>query len=416
MSSYVISGERPVARCDQIGRYPFSENSEFLERTYLTPSHRRSVDAIKVWMVAAGMSVRLDAVGNLVGRYEGTTPDAKALLIGSHIDTVRNGGRYDGALGVTIGIEVVQALASVGRRLPFAIEVIAFGDEEGSRFPRSMLCSRGLASPLTPEDLGLTDKAGLTVGQALQAFGLDPANIDQAVRSAGDLVAYVEPHIEQGPVLETAGLPVGVVTGIAAQLRLSATFVGQAGHAGTSPMRLRRDAIAAAAEAILIIEQVCRTGPPDLRGTVGRIQSGAGAYNVIAGEVEIGIDLRAATRAVRDAAALEIRRRLTEAAAARGLELTIEEVQDLPECLCDPRLVTLMGEAVEAVGVSPQTLMSGAAHDAMSLAPLAPVAMLFIRCAGGVSHNPAETVDPADVELAVRVLIDFAERLAAPAG
>jgi allantoate deiminase len=412
MSFSSTYGETPVARCDHIGRYPFSENSEFLERTYLSPSHRQSVDALKTWMVAAGMSVRLDALGNLIGRYEGATPNAKALLIGSHIDSVRNGGRYDGALGVMVGIEIVQGLAAHSRRLPFAVEVIAFGDEEGSRFPKSMLCSRGIVSPIDPDDLKLCDKNGVSVAQALEAFGLDPAKVGDAVRSPGDVMAYIEPHIEQGPVLEDEGLPIGVVTGIAAQLRLTARFVGQAGHAGTSPMALRRDAIAAAAEAILIIEQVCRAGPPDLRGTVGRFQSGGGAFNVIAGQVEIGIDLRAATRAVRNAAADEIQLRMHEAAAARGLQLVIQEVQDLPECPCDTGLMALLTEAVAEIGVRPLQLLSGAGHDAMSLEALAPVAMLFIRCGGGVSHNPAEQVSPADVGAAVQALISFAEKLA----
>lgn len=411
MDARTAPGERPVARCDEMGIYPFSESLDFLERTYLSPSHRHSVDALTGWMIAAGMSVRLDPLGNLIGRYEGAAPGAKALMIGSHIDSVRNGGRYDGALGVTIGIELVEALAATSRRLPFAIEVIAFGDEEGSRFPKAMLCSHGLVSAVTPDDLDITDKDGVSVRQALLDFGLDPARAGEAVRSADEVLAYIEPHIEQGPVLEAEGLPIGVVTGIAAQLRLKASFRGQAGHAGTSPMNLRRDAIAAAADAILIVEAVCRAGPQDLRGTVGRVQSSTAAYNVISGDVEIGIDLRAATRAVRDAAANEIRRRLAAAAAARGIELAVEVIHDLPECLCDPGLIALMDQSVDAVGVRPLQLLSGAGHDAMSLNALAPVALLFIRCEGGISHNPTERVSPSDVGIAVRALVEFAERL-----
>ena len=358
------------------------------------------------------MSARLDPLGNLIGRYEGLDPDAPALLIGSHIDTVRNGGRYDGALGVMIGVECAAAFARVGRRLPFAIEVIAFGDEEGSRFPASMLCSRGVVEPADPAALDLADAAGITLRQALADFDLDPKRIGEAARDPAQVLAYVEAHIEQGPVLEAQGLPVGVVTGIAAQLRLKARFMGEAGHAGTSPMGLRRDAVAGAAEAIVAVEAICRAGPEDLRGTVGRILPSTQAYNVIVGEAEIGVDVRAASGAVRDAAAKAIRARFEEIAATRGLELTFEVVQDLPASPCDPRLVAMMDEAVADVGVRPFRLLSGAGHDAMTMARLTPAAMLFIRCERGVSHNAAERVESADVDLATRALIAFIDRLA----
>ena len=405
-------GERPVARCDLLGAAPFSDDETGLSRFYLTPSHRHALDSLASWTVEAGMTVRLDPLGNLIGRYEGLEPGAQALLIGSHIDTVRNAGRYDGTLGVMIGVECVAAFARAGRRLPFAIEVIAFGDEEGSRFPASMLCSRGLVEPANLAVLDLADEAGITLRQALADFDLDPKRIGEAARDPAKVLAYVEAHIEQGPVLEAAGLPIGVVTGIAAQLRLKARFVGEAGHAGTSPMGLRRDAVAGAAEAVLAVEAICRAGPEDLRGTVGRVLPSTQAYNVIVGEAEVGVDLRAATGAVRDAAAKAIRARFEEVAAARGLALQFEVVQDLPASPCDPRLVALMDEAVADVGVRPFQLVSGAGHDAMTMAVLAPSAMLFIRCERGVSHNAAERVASADVDLAVRALIAFIDRLA----
>jgi allantoate deiminase len=365
-----------------------------------------------MWMIAAGMSVRLDPLGNLIGNYAGTAPNAPALLIGSHIDTVRNAGRYDGALGVMLGIECVEALSLSGRRMPFAIEVIAFGDEEGSRFPASMLCSRGIVGGIGEEALALEDADGVSLRQALTAFGLDPDDIAKAARKPGEILAYVEAHIEQGPVLEAKDLAIGVVTGIAAQLRLKARFIGEAGHAGTSPMGMRKDAIAAAAEAVLAVEAICRAGAPDLRGTVGRLLPKTGAYNVIAGEVEMGVDLRASTREVRDAAAEAIKARLAEIAAARGVRLEFTVVQDLPPTHCDPRLVRVMADAVGSVGVTPFQLVSGAGHDAMAVNALAPVAMLFIRCERGVSHNPAETVAPRDVGLAARALVAFVEKLA----
>jgi allantoate deiminase len=365
-----------------------------------------------MWMTAAGMGVRLDPLGNLLGRYEGTHPNAPALLIGSHIDTVRNGGRYDGALGVMLGIETVEALSNAGRRMPFAIEVIAFGDEEGSRFPASMLCSQGIVGGIGEEALALEDANGVSLSQALLDFGLDPADIAKAARRPGEVLAYVEAHIEQGPVLEARDLPIGVVTGIAAQLRLKARFIGVAGHAGTSPMGLRHDAIAAAAAGVLAVEEICAAGAPDLRGTVGRFLPLTGAYNVIAGEVEMGIDLRASNRPVRDAAAEQIRLRLTQIAQDRGVTLEFAVVQDLPDTACDERLVRVMADAVEAVGVEPFHMVSGAGHDAMTVNGLAPVAMLFIRCERGISHNADEAVAAPDVALATRVLVEFVEKLA----
>jgi allantoate deiminase len=405
-------GERPIARCNVLGAVPFSEDHDFLNRPYLTESHRKTLELVRMWMIAAGMSVRLDPLGNLIGCYDGTHPNAPALLIGSHIDTVRNAGRYDGALGVMLGIECVEALFKAGRRMPFAIEVIAFGDEEGSRFPASMLCSRGITGALGEDALALEDANGVSLSQALLDFGLDPTDIAKAARKPGEVLAYIEAHIEQGPVLEARDLAIGVVTGIAAQLRLKARFVGEAGHAGTSPMGLRKDAIAAAAAGVLAVEQICAAGAPDLRGTVGRFLPKTAAYNVIAGEVEVGVDLRASTRGVRDAAAEAIKARLGEIALERGVTLEFTVVQDLPATPCDNRLVQLMTDAVEAVGVEPFQLVSGAGHDAMAVSALAPVAMLFIRCERGVSHNADEAVAAPDVGLAAQALVEFVERLA----
>jgi allantoate deiminase len=359
-------GERPVARCNVLGAVPFSEDHEFLNRPYLTESHRKTLEMVRMWMTAAGMSVRLDPLGNLIGRYDGTQANAPALLIGSHIDTVKDGGRYDGALGVMLGIECVEQLHLAGRRAPFAIEVIAFGDEEGSRFPASMLCSRGIAQPIGPEALDLEDAQGVSLRQALMDFGLDPTDIAKAARKPGEVLAYIEAHIEQGPVLEARNLALGVVTGIAAQLRLKAKFIGEAGH----------------------------------------------AYNVIAGEVEIGIDLRASSREARDAAAETIQEKLMQICDARGVDLEFAIVQDLADTPCDPRLIQILSDAVEAVGVQPFQLVSGAGHDAMALKGLCPVAMLFIRCERGVSHNADEAVAAPDVELAARTLVEFVDRLA----
>ena len=410
--SFPSPGQRAVARCDALAVAPFSQAAEYLDRPYLSGAHRAALDQTAVWMQEAGMAVRIDPLGNLVGRYEGAQKGAKTLLMGSHIDTVHDGGPYDGALGVMIGIECADALYRAGRRAPFALEVIAFGDEEGSRFPAAMMCSRGMSEAVGQEALNMVELAGTTLAEAMSAFGLNPEALANAVRAPNDILAFVEAHIEQGPVLETQGLPVCVVSGIAAQKRLRARFIGHAGHAGTAPMTLRRDAIAGAAAAILAVEDVCVHGSPDLRGTVGRVLPATAAYNVIAGEAEIGVDVRAATEAARDEAVRAIGARFETIASARGLGLDFTVIQDLPATRCDPVLMKVMGDAVAGQGLPLLETLSGAGHDAAVMAKLAPIVMLFIRCEGGISHNPLESVADDDVDVAVRVLGDFIERLA----
>jgi allantoate deiminase len=404
-----------------------------LFRAYLTPGFARTQAAIGAWMVEAGMSVRLDAAANLIGRYEGVVPGAPALIIGSHIDSVRDAGRYDGPLGVMLGIECVAALAAAGRRLPFAVEVIAFGDEEGSRFPASMLTSRAVAGVLPADALEAVDADGVSVADALvdyharhpsEGWGLPVgedcvthgetpafAGVTGAGREPGSVLAYLEAHIEQGPALEAAGLAVGVVTGIAAQLRYRVVFEGVAGHAGTTSMALRRDALAAAAEAVLAVERVAADGPGDLVATVGRMEVAPGAPNVVPGRVEMTLDIRALDPAVRDAAAHAIVRAIETIGARRGVGVVVERTQDLAASPCDPTLIGLLAEAMVAAGHPDTRLASGAGHDAMVMAALCPTAMLFIRCERGISHNPAERVEAADVDVALTVMLGFIDRL-----
>ena len=404
-------GARAMARCDALGHPPYSEAADQLTRRFLTPAHRAALDRLAAWMSEAGMSVRLDAAANLIGRCEGMTPGAPALMIGSHIDTVRNGGRYDGALGVMLGIDCVEALAKAGRRLPFALEVIAFGDEEGSRFPASMTGSRSVTGAVDPAVLAMKDAEGVALAQAFEAFGLPGGDLAAAARAPGEVLAFFEPHIEQGPRLEAEGLAIGVVTAIAAQKRLMVRLTGVAGHAGTTPMALRRDPGPAAAEAMLAVERICAAGSHGLVGTVGRIAALPGAFNVIPGAVEFSLDVRAETASVRDAAVAAITAEIEAIAARRGLGLAIELMQDLPESPCDPALTALLEEAVRTVGVEPLRLPSGAGHDTMVMAGLAPTAMLFIRCKGGVSHNPAEAVQSGDCVLALQAMLAFVDRL-----
>ncbi|WP_254775235.1 allantoate amidohydrolase [Pseudoxanthomonas sp. GM95] len=406
-----------MARCDALGVAPYSDSETGLYRAWLSPAHAAAQEQLADWMRHAGMDTRVDAASNLIGRYEGTSTGLPALLIGSHLDSVRDAGRYDGPLGIMLGIECVAALHAAGRRLPFAIEVIAFGDEEGSRFPASMFTSRAVAGTLIEDALeGVADANGISVAEALQDWGLAASTIHQAARAPEEVIAYLEAHIEQGPVLEAEGLALGVVTGIAAQLRFEVSVRGRAGHAGTSPMPLRFDALTAAAECVLAVEAVAREAGSDLVATVGRMQVEPGATNVVPGRVTFSLDVRAGENATRDVGAAEILRRFDAVAAARGVRVEATKVQDLAASPCDTHLIELLAQAVEAQDIAPRRLVSGAGHDAMVMRALCPTAMLFIRCDGGISHNPAERASAADAGVAVAAMLDFIERLGVARG
>jgi allantoate deiminase len=402
------AGARAVARCEALAVPPYSDSAEGLTRTYLSPAYHAAQEQVAAWMAEAGMSVRRDAAANLIGRYEGREAGAAALVIGSHIDSVRGAGAYDGPLGIMLGIEAVAALAASGTRLPFAVEVYAFGDEEGSRFPAAMLTSRAVAGTLDPAALDVRDREGVALGDLL-----DLAAYPSARRAAGEIIAYLEAHIEQGPVLEAEGLALGTVTGIAAQLRFEIGLSGTAGHAGTTAMGLRRDAIAGMAEMVLAAEAVATAGPPDLVATVGVVEVPSGAANVIAGRSRFTLDVRAGDATVRDKAADEILRRFRTIAGRRDLGLSVRQVHDLPASPCDEALMDLLDAATAEAGHRPFRLVSGAGHDAMIMAALCPTAMLFLRCKGGVSHNPAEHVEPADAEAALAVMSAFIRHLGA---
>ncbi|NVN39913.1 Zn-dependent hydrolase, partial [Ameyamaea chiangmaiensis] len=309
---------------------PYSDMEGGLFRPYLGPAHHATIERLTEWMTQAGLSVRLDGAGTLIGRYEGSVPNAPALVIGSHIDSVRDGGRYDGMLGVVLGIEAVAVLHAESLRLPYAIEVVGFGDEEGSRFPVSMLTSRAFAGTLGGQDLTLCDAAGVRLDDALAAFGLSSRSLPDAARSPADLRAYLEVHIEQGPVLEAERRSLGVVDAIAGQYRFQATVRGTAGHAGTMAMSLRRDALAAAAEMVLAIETCGRAGPDDLVATVGRMEVRPGASNVVPGEVVFTLDIRAGNDVVRGRAADAVCAALHQIARRRDVSLDLVRQQDLP--------------------------------------------------------------------------------------
>jgi allantoate deiminase len=400
----MLSAERILERCGSLAQH--SELPGGLTRVFLSPQARAATDKVLGWMREAGMEAKLDAIGNAVGRYEGERPGLPCLMLGSHLDTVRDAGKYDGMLGVISAIECVAALHQEKKRLPFAIEVIGFGDEEGVRFGTTLLGSRAVAGIFDPNALSAKDPQGNTMADALRSFGLDPQAIPKIARKKGDVLAYAELHIEQGPVLESEGLPVGVVTAINGFSRQRVTLRGTAGHAGTVPMNLRRDALAGAAECALAVEIVAKN-LPEVVGTVGRFEVRPGAINVIPGEVMFTVDVRASQDPLREAAILTIDEQIRHISKARGLEAQIENLQDFGVTTCAPRLIAQMERAVASQGIRVRKLPSGAGHDGMALRAIADICMLFVRCKGGISHNPLESITAEDAGVGARVLQQF---------
>lgn len=397
-------GRRLMDRLEALAR--FTDDAEGISRLYLSPSHKRAADAVAGWMRDAGMAVRMDALGTIVGRYAGSAENSRSLVVGSHIDTVRNAGKYDGALGVLAAVTAIEALAERGERLPVAVDVVAFGDEEGIRFASTLRGSRALAGTLDPATLDERDAAGTSVREALAAFSCEPARVEDAAFPRGSALAFLEVHIEQGPVLERAGRPVGIVTAINGARRLSVAVQGQAGHAGTSPMVMRRDSLAAAAEMILAVERIAKE-TRDVVATVGVIEALPGAVNVIPGETRFTIDARAPVDFARDAVVDGIEAAIEGIAARRGLKVRIDTSHRAPATTCDAHLIAALAASARSAGYEPLHLPSGAGHDAMAMASLCPVAMLFVRCAGGISHHPAEAITIEDADAAMRVLVHF---------
>jgi allantoate deiminase len=403
------SAATSMKRLDVLGG--ISDEPGRLTREFASEAMRRAHSEVEGWMREAGMAARHDNIGNLHGRYEAVAASAPTLILGSHLDSVRDAGKYDGPLGIVVAIAAVERLHDAGKRLPFAIEVIAFADEEGLRFSSTYLGSRAVAGTFDHAILDRTDAAGITLAAAIKAFGGDPSRVGEDRWDAGTLLGYVEVHIEQGPVLEGVGLPVGAVTAIAGQARYLVTFTGQAGHAGTVPMLGRRDALAAAAEFVLAVEADAG-GHEGVVATVGQVAVHPGASNVIPGAVELSLDVRHPDESVRSGHTRRILEHANEIAARRGVKASIHLQGDNPSVPCAPRLVSVMAKAIEAQGLEVVQLASGAGHDAVPMSALTDVAMLFVRCKGGISHNPAESVTVEDVSVSIDVLSRFLELLA----
>ncbi len=396
-----------LARCDEVALY--SEEPDKITRTFLSEPMRRLHVRLTQWMEEAGLSVRLDAAGNLIGHYDGLRHEPPVLAIGSHLDTVPNAGKYDGVIGVLLGVAAVKALQ--GRKLPFAIDVIAFSEEEGVRYGTPFLGSRAAAGQFDRQLLDRTDRAGVTMADAFRSFGLDPARVEEAACPAGGLLGYLEVHIEQGPVLETLGAPAAVVGAIAGQSRIWAELRGRAGHAGTTPMELRQDALAAAAEVVLEVERVARS-VEGLRATVGALTVLPGASNVIPGSARFSIDIRHDHDPVRMAAVNEIIDQARKIADQRRVEFIVSHQQHHAAVATDPLMTGLLEVALADTGHTPPQVISGAGHDAAVMAAIAPMAMLFLRSPGGVSHHPDERVLPQDVAVGLAVLIHCLDLLA----
>ncbi len=406
----MIDGERlwdRLTKLSSVGK----QGPGGVTRLSFTEEERAAKDLVASFMQEAGLSVREDAVGNLIGRREGNNPDAPVVLVGSHVDSVYNGGNFDGPLGVLAGVEATQTMNERGIVTDHPVEVVAFTDEEGARFSFGMIGSRAMASTLAPEDLRHKDEKGVSIAEAMKGVGLDPDSVGDAARPPGSVKAYVELHIEQGKLLENENLPAGIVTGIAGPLWLRFALEGEAGHAGTTPMNLRRDSLAAAARIMGCIEsEASKTGTTV--GTVGQLSLSPGGINIIPGRVEFSLDLRDIDEGVRD----RVEQRIVEGAKRlceeRGVELHVEPLQRVAPVPCSEPVIDAARDAFEKLGIDPYILPSGAGHDGMHLADLCPVGMIFVRSRAGISHNPAEWSSKEDCADGARVLYRTVLRLA----
>jgi beta-ureidopropionase / N-carbamoyl-L-amino-acid hydrolase len=399
------AGDEILAMSDRLAE--FSEADDALTCSYLTDTHRATAAQIRDWMLAAGLDVHIDAVGNVIGRLRGDSE--QALVTGSHYDTVVNGGKYDGRLGILLPIVVATELKTSGARLPFTLEIIAFAEEEGVRFKSTFLGSRAVIGDFDAKVLESVDAAGISMQQAMRTAGLDPAKIPAAAHRGDDVLGYIEVHIEQGPVLLSENRALGVVTSIAGSVRSLITFTGIAGHAGTVPMNLRRDAAAAAAEFLLAVEQRCGK-ISGLVGTVGQLNVPGGAMNVIPGRCDLSLDIRSDDDTIRDAAFDDLLARARVIAAARAVEVSIRKVLEIGRVPCAPAMQQRWVESIRRVtgNADVRSLPSGAGHDAMVMQRITDIGMLFVRCGnGGISHHPDETMTAGDADVAARVFKDF---------
>lgn len=418
LSAFDAAARRVMARCDELARV--SATAGAIERVYLSPEHARVNRLAAEWMREVGMTTRQDAAGNQIGRLTASDPDAPAIMLGSHLDTVPDAGRFDGIVGVLMALEVVRLLrvpagdgwAAPG---PVALEVIAFSDEEGTRFGKALLGSSAVAGTWDDAWWGLTDADGTTLREAFREFGLDPGRIGEAARRPEELVGYLEAHIEQGPELHRRGEPLAVVSSIASARRFQLVIEGEARHAGGTPYDMRHDALLGASEVALAIERICR-GEHHIIGTVGQLEAFPGAVNIVPGEAHLSLDLRGEFDASRDRVWDAIALEVEGVAGRRGLRWQAREIHNAPAVMCAPLLRDVVREGIVAAlppgADEPATIFSRAGHDAMAIGAITDVGMLFLRNPDGISHHPDESVSAGDVELGIRALAESVRHLA----
>jgi len=398
------AASRIMLRIDELAA--ISESADCLTRRFATPEHRQANELVANWMRDTRMRVREDAIGNIIGRYqsEGVDESTPAIALGSHLDTVINAGRYDGMLGVLSALACIESIEERNLQLPCAVEIFGFADEEGVRYQSTYLGSRAIAGNFDTTVLERIDEQGISMADAISQFSVNNAPVNSASRKSSDFHAYLELHIEQGPVLEANNTPVGVVSSIAGASRLLVSLTGYAGHAGTVPMGLRQDALAAAAKCISVVEALC-SKEDGLVGTVGRIDVKPGAGNVIAGDVQFTVDIRAARDSVRTERVNAVIEQMTELCEERNIGIDIDRVHDAASVDCNPHIMEHMKSAALEYDPDAISLASGAGHDAAAMAELTPIGMLFVRCTDGVSHHPDEHVTEADAVAGAKVLM-----------
>ncbi|MEM0910713.1 MAG: allantoate amidohydrolase [Pseudomonadota bacterium] len=401
--------------CDELGQ--ISQSEDYLDRRYLTKEHRAANALVAFWMQSARMETWQDSVGNIWGRRESRVEGAKSLVFGSHLDTVVNGGKYDGMLGVITPIALIHLLDMFDIELPFHIDIVGFCDEEGTRFGSTLLGSRALACKWQTEWENLKDEQGITLRQAMEAFDLDFDKVVSSTIPRETLLGFVEVHIEQGPVLEQQNLPIGAVTAIAGAKRLQITVEGMAGHAGTVPMQTRQDALTGASEMVLVVEKCAREA--NVLATVGQISNLPNAVNVIPGKAQFSLDIRSDDDKLRDGCLDAILVQCKEVATRRALSIEINQTHDASAVICSKTITDQLCQASLKNGLThsnePFTLLSGAGHDTMAMADICDAGMLFVRCEKGISHHPAEAIQSDDVAATLSVLYEFVKSFNVPA-
>ena len=398
---FKTSAERVMRRCEALAAV--SESGDYIERTYLSDSHKRANAIVEGWIAEAKAEHWQDAVGNVWGRLPSQDADSKTLILGSHLDTIVDAGKYDGILGVLMAVELLHLLRSQRIALPFNIDVVGFCDEEGVRFGATLLGSYAIADRWKDDWLDLTDVNGVSIAEAMTSFGLDSTKVSDAAIPRENLAGYLEVHIEQGPVLDRANLPVGVVTAIAGARRFNFVIEGESGHAGTVPMEMRKDALVGACLCVQEVEKAANLY--DVVATVGDINCHPGAVNVVPGNVQFSLDIRSARDKTRDAAFAWLTDRFDSILNSRDLAMSWQEIHKAPSVACSSKWQRTLEKSIADCNLEVLSLPSGAGHDAMAMENITPLGMLFVRCKDGISHHPAESIMVQDVEVAMEVLI-----------